>query len=88
MMPKMVTEIAEFSWNSKTQHFESRIYVTDPSTGERQLMAVYATPPSLWMQSLDNMWEATIPYYSDTTNEKVVSIASKLGLKHQATSGM
>ena len=86
MMPKMVTELAEFLWNPRTQHFESRIYTTDPKTGERVLAEVYATPPSLWMKSLDKMWEATIPYYTDTTNQKVVSIAKKLGIRHQAAS--
>jgi len=87
MLPKMVTEIAEFSWNRKTQHFETRIYVTDPNTGERELADAFATPPSVWLPSLDAQWEATVAYYTDTTNEKVVAIREKLGLPHQATSG-
>lgn len=86
MMPKMVTEKAEFSWNSKTQQFETKIFVHDQITGLRKLVSFYTTPPNLFKESLDDMWEAMVDFYTDTTNQTVETIRLRLGIDHQAAS--
>ena len=51
MLPKLVTETADFGWNDRSGHFESKIFSTDPETLIRELQAFYATPPTLFLQA-------------------------------------
>ena len=71
MLAKMVTDVAEFTWNAQTQHFESRIYATD-AAGKRQLVSLYATPPHVFFAAFAAQTDAILAFEADDSSAKVI----------------
>jgi|11_taG_2_1085331.scaffolds.fasta_scaffold22187_2 hypothetical protein len=74
MLAKMVTETAEFRWNTMTQHFESRIFVTNPINGERSLVAFYSTPPHIFLASFAAQAAAISEFEEPRAEAEIVEI--------------
>jgi hypothetical protein len=79
MLPRLVTENSEFSWNRETQHFETKIYAPDPVTGKRTLARVYSTPPRIFLKDAMNVQRAVAAFYTDTEHPQAKVIQMKLG---------
>ena len=74
MLTKMLTGVSDVCWNSRTQHFDTHIFSTDPDTGERILVDYYATPPHIFMAFFAAQVEAIKSFEADKTGADVVDI--------------
>jgi len=72
-MPKLVTEVADFTWNPSTGLFETLIFIRNTETGALEVADKFATPPRQFLLSYQRQTDAIALYRSAKRRDAVVA---------------